>query len=173
MPTVRPSFRPVLAAALCVTAAAAACRDFVFEPEDPASLTYAPALGISLAAFTKLPSGVYYQDAAVGSGTVVTDSSTVTVAYRGFLADGRSFDSTTTGQTRAFDLRGTIRGWQSGLAGARAGGRRRLLIPASEAYGNTTRQGIPAGSVLYFVIDIAGVTTPVSTTTTTTSRITP
>lgn len=172
MLTVRPYLRPVAAVALCAAAASVACRDFVFEPEDPASVTYAPALGVNLAAFTKLASGVYYQDAAVGSGTVVTDSSTVTVSYQGYLADGRQFDATTAGQTRAFDLRSTIRGWQSGLAGARAGGRRRLLIPPAEAYGNTTRQGIPAGSVLYFVIDIASVTTP-TTTTTTTSRSTP
>ena len=173
MPTVRPFLRSVTAVAVCAAAIVAACRDFVFEPEDPASVTYAPALSINVAAFTKLASGVYYQDVALGSGTVVTDSSTITVAYRGFRADGGAFDSTSSGQTRAFDLRTTIRGWQSGLAGARAGGRRRLLIPAAEAYGNTTRQGIPAGSVLYFVIDIAGVTTPTTTTTTTTSRRTP
>ena len=162
MPTVRPpALRAVLMAAACV-AALAACREFVFAPEDPATLSYAPALGINLGAFTRLPSGVYYQDAAVGSGAVVTDSSTLTVAYRGFLADGRSFDSTATGQTRSFDLRATIPGWRSGLGGARAGGRRRLLVPADQAYGNQTRQGIPAGSVLYFVIDVASVTTPVT-----------
>lgn len=147
--------------------AATACRELVFEPEDPATVSYAPTLGVSIAAFTRLPSGVYYQDVAVGSGAVVTDSSTVTVSYRGFLASGSAFDSTATGQTRAFDLRGTIPGWRTGLAGARAGGRRRLVIPASQGYGNSTRPGIPAGSVLYFVIDIAGVTTPTSTPTTT------
>ena len=150
--------------------AATACRELAFEPEDPRTVTFAPALGITISAFTPLPSGVYYQDVAVGSGAVVTDSSTVTVAYRGYLADGRSFDSTATGQTRPFDLRGVIRGWQDGLRGARAGGRRRLIIPASEGYGNVTRQGIPAGSVLYFVIDIASVSTPTSPTPPTTSR---
>jgi hypothetical protein len=166
----RPPFRLAAAAAACAAAFGAACRDLAFAPEDPTSVTFAPALGVTLSAFTALPSGVYFQDAAVGSGTVVTDSSTVTVSYRGFLASGQAFDSTATGQTRAFDLRSTIAGWRSGLAGARAGGRRRLVIPASQAYGNSTRQGIPAGSVLYFVIDIASVTTPVSTPPTTTSR---
>jgi hypothetical protein len=162
VPTVRPVLRTLLAAALC---AAAACREYVFEPEDPATVQFAPALGVNLSAFTRLPSGVYVQDVAVGSGTVVTDSSTVTVSYRGTLAGGQPFDSTSSGQTRVFDLRATIPGWRSGLVGARAGGRRRLVIPPAQAYGNATRQGIPAGSVLYFVIDLASVTTPTTPTT--------
>jgi hypothetical protein len=172
VPTV-PSFarHAVVSAAACLAAGAAACREFVFEPEDPATLSYAPALSIDVAAFTRLPGGVYYQDVAVGSGAVVTDSSTIAVAYRGFLADGRSFDSTATGQTRSFPLSGTITGWRTGLLGARAGGRRRLIIPADQAYGNQTRPGIPAGSVLYFVIDVASVTTPV--TPPRTARVTP
>jgi peptidylprolyl isomerase len=165
VPTVRSFARPaVVSVAACLAIGAAACREFVFEPEDPATLSYAPALNINIAAFTRLPSGVYYQDVAVGSGAVVTDSSTIAVAYRGFLADGRSFDSTATGQTRSFPLGGTI-------TGARAGGRRRLIIPADQAYGNQTRPGIPAGSVLYFVIDVASVTNPV--TPPRTSRVTP
>ncbi len=164
MLNVRPGrpLRAAFSAVLAAACAAAACREFVFEPEDPAGVQYAPALGVTLSAFTRLPSGVYVQDVAVGSGTAVTDSSTVIVAYRGALANGRVFDSTATGQTRSFDLRGTIPGWRSGLAGARAGGRRRLLVPPALAYGNETRQGIPAGSVLYFVIDVASVTTPVT-----------
>lgn len=172
VPTVRSFARPaVVSVAACLAIGAAACREFVFEPEDPATLSYAPALNINIAAFTRLPSGVYYQDVAVGSGAVVTDSSTIAVAYRGFLADGRSFDSTATGQTRSFPLGGTITGWRTGLLGARAGGRRRLIIPADQAYGNQTRPGIPAGSVLYFVIDVASVTNPV--TPPRTSRVTP
>lgn len=172
VPTVRSFARhAAVSAAACLAAGGAACREFVFEPEDPATLSYAPALSINIAAFTRLPSGVYYQDVAVGSGAVVTDSSTIAVAYRGFLADGRSFDSTATGQTRSFPLSGTITGWRTGLLGARAGGRRRLIIPADQAYGNQTRPGIPAGSVLYFVIDVASVTTPVSPPRT--SRVTP
>lgn len=163
-----------VAAALCVVLSVAACRELTFEPEDPTTVTYAPALGVTLSAYMRLPSGVYYQDVAVGSGALVTDSSTVTVAYRGRLADGTTFDSTRTAQTDSFDLRGTIKGWQSGLSGARAGGRRRLIIPPSQGYGNTSRQGIPAGSVLWFEIDIARVTTPVTPppTTTTAARTT-
>jgi hypothetical protein len=170
VPNVRAPFRLTAAVALCGAAAATACRELAFEPQDPATVTFAPALGITLSAFTRLPSGVYYQDVAVGSGAVVTDSSTVTVSYRGFLASGQAFDSTLTGQTRQFDLRGTVPGFRTGLAGARSGGRRRLVIPPELGYGNTTRQSIPAGSVLYFVIDVAGVTTPTSPPPTTSRR---
>jgi FKBP-type peptidyl-prolyl cis-trans isomerase len=160
VPLPRPFARPLAVAALCAAAAAAACRDLAFEPESPATVTFAPELGINLSAFTQLPSGVYVQEVATGSGAVVTDSSSIRASYRGTLANGRQFDSATFG--RDTDLRGLIPGWQSGLAGARAGSRRRLVIPPSQAYGNTSRPGIPAGSVLYFVIDILSVTTPVT-----------
>ncbi len=162
MPIRRPL---VLRLAAVAALALAACRDLPFQPEDPASTTYAPRLGVTLSTFTRLPSGVYVQDVVTGSGAVVTDSSTVTVGYRGFLTDGSSFDSTATQQTRTFDLRGTIVGWRQGLPGARAGGRRRLVIPPALAYGNQSTNRIPAGSVLVFEIDIAGVTTPVTPTT--------
>jgi FKBP-type peptidyl-prolyl cis-trans isomerase len=152
----RPLARPLAVAALCAAAAAAACRDLAFEPENPATVAFAPELGINISQFTQLPSGVYVQEVATGSGAVVTDSSTIRASYRGTLANGRLFDSATI----QVDLRTRIPGWQSGLVGARAGSRRRLVIPPSQAYGDRSQPGIPAGSVLYFVIDLVSVTTP-------------
>lgn len=167
-PRTRTSRRPfAVAAGAAALLAAAACRDVTVPLEDPANTTYAPRLGVNLANFTRTASGVYYQDVVQGSGAVVTDSSTVSVLYYGALTNGRIFDSTATnGQARNFDLRTTIRGFQLGLAGARAGGRRRLIIPPLLGYGARTSGQIPAGSVLVFQIDIAGVTTPTTATTT-------
>lgn len=156
-------FRPVRTGAAMAVLATAACRDVTVPLQDPATVSYAPSLNVALADFTKLPSGVYVDDVAIGSGAVVTDSSTVSIRYRGQLANGRVFDSTSTGQPRSFDLRTTIRGFQTGLAGARAGARRRLLVPPAQGYGSRTTGRIPAGSVLVFEIDIDGVTTPTST----------
>jgi len=156
--------RSLALAAVCVATTTAACRELAFEPEDPATVTFAPSLGVTLSAYTRLPSGVYVQEVATGSGAVVTDSSTITASYRGALADGRQFDSS----TRTVDLRTLVPGWTSGLVGARAGSRRRLIIPPAQGYGNASRPGIPAGSVLFFEIDIASVTTPVTPPPTTT-----
>jgi FKBP-type peptidyl-prolyl cis-trans isomerase len=147
---------------------AAACRDLPFEPENPQSVAFAPALGISLAQFTRLPSGTYYRDLAVGSGAVVETTSTVGVTYRGFLANGALFDSSSSTTPVTFSLAGTVAGFRNGLAGARQGSRRQLVIPPDQGYGNrTTANGrIPAGSVLVFDVNVVNVTTPPPTTTT-------
>jgi hypothetical protein len=158
--------RPAGLAALAALAAAAACRELPFEPQDPATATYAPALGISLGQFTRLPSGTYYRDVAVGSGAVVETTSTVGVTYKGYLTDGRVFDSTATNTPASFPLAGTVPGFRLGLAGARQGSRRQLIIPPGQGYGNrtTANNRIPAGSVLVFDINVVSVTTPVDTT---------
>lgn len=164
--------RPVLLAAGAATIAAAACRELTFEPQDPQSVTYAPALGVTLSQFTQLPSGVYYRDLAVGSGAVVETTSTVGVTYKGYLADGRVFDSSSTTASVSFPLVNTVPGFRHGLAGARQGSRRQLIIPPAQGYGNrtTANNRIPAGSVLFFDVNINSVTTPVDTTTKTTAR---
>lgn len=167
----QPALRPALLLAGLAAAAAAACRDLPFEPQDPQQVTYAPSLNITLSQFTRLPSGTYVRDVAVGSGAVVETTSTVGVSYKGYLTDGRVFDSTATNASATFLLANTVPGFRNGLAGARQGSRRQLIVPPSQGYGNRTAAGnkIPAGSVLIFDININSVTTP-TTTTTTTSR---
>jgi FKBP-type peptidyl-prolyl cis-trans isomerase len=164
--------RPAVLAALAVAASAAACRELAFEPQDPQTVTYAPSLGIALGQFTRLPSGVYYRDVAVGSGAVVETTSTVGVTYRGYLADGRVFDSTSTTASATIPLVSTVPGFRTGLAGARQGSRRQLIIPPAQGYGNrsTPDNRIPAGSVLFFDLNVNSVTTPVDTTKKTTAR---
>lgn len=163
--------RPVLLAAGLAAIAAAACEDLPFEPQDPQRVTYAPALGITLSQFTALPSGVYIRDVASGSGAVVETTSTVGVSYKGYLADGHVFDSTATNGSASIPLAATVPGFRNGLAGARQGSRRQLIIPPAQGYGNNTTANnrIPAGSVLVFDININSVSAP--PTTTTTSRV--
>lgn len=45
-----------------------------------------------------------------------------------------------------------IKGWDIGVAGMKAGGERRLTIPANLAYGKKSLPGIPANSELIFDI---------------------
>jgi FKBP-type peptidyl-prolyl cis-trans isomerase len=47
-----------------------------------------------------------------------------------------------------------IEGWDEGLVGMKTGGKRKLTIPASMAYGNQAVGGIPANSPLIFEIDL-------------------
>ena len=164
-----PQIRLALGAAFAA-AVALACRDVTAPTQDPRTVTYAPALNVNLANFALDTSGVYIQDVVVGSGNTAVPQSTVSLYYTGNLADGRQFDSNVNGSSpRAFVL-GTgalIQGFDRGLLGVRAGGRRRIIIPPALGYGNSSRgTAIPAGSVLVFTVDVPGVTLPDTTTTT-------
>lgn len=81
-------------------------------------------------------------DLQEGDGETVNDGATVTAHYTGALAkDGTIFESSKdSGQPATFPLSGVIQGWQEGVPGMKVGGIRRLIIPASLAYGE---QGSP------------------------------
>jgi peptidylprolyl isomerase len=97
-------------------------------------------------------------DIAEGSGEVARESSTVDVHYLGVEYDsGEEFDSSwSRGESINFPLRQLIQGWQVGIPGMKVGGRRKLIVPAAQAYG--TAGGHPlSGKTLIFVIDLLGV----------------
>lgn len=109
-------------------------------------------------AWQTLASGVQIQDEVEGDGTAVTESSTVTVYYAGYLTDGTEFDSTRAPSDPAeFALSGLITGWQDGLLGMRVGGVRRMYIPAALAYGDQDNGAIPANSDLVFEVKLVAV----------------
>lgn len=166
--------RPAALAALLALAATAACRDLAFEPQSPDTVTYATSLGINLAQFTRLPSGVYVRDLALGSGTAAESTSTIGISYRGYLASGQPFDTTFATSTLTLPIVTFVPGFRYGLLGVRQGSRRQVIVPPGLGYGNRTTPSnkIPAGSVLFFDVNLTSVTTPVDTTKTSTSRIT-
>ncbi len=99
-------------------------------------------------------------DIVKGSGAQVSASSVVTVNYVGALAsDGTIFDSSyKTGQPATFPLSGVIKGWTLGMPGMKAGGVRRLLIPAAQAYGASSPSVvIPPNSDMVFDISLISV----------------
>jgi FKBP-type peptidyl-prolyl cis-trans isomerase FkpA len=105
---------------------------------------------------------VQCQDIKVGNGATATPSSTVTAHYTGALAStGIIFQSSLdTGQPVPFQLNGgVIPGWTAGIPGMKAGGERRLLIPAQYAYGANPPQGsgIPPNADLVFDVTLLSV----------------
>jgi peptidylprolyl isomerase len=128
---------------------------------DPTKVTYAAELGVDLNAMERLESGLYIQDLVVGTGTEATRGRQVTVDYTGWLPNGKMFDSSkpadrnpltfTLGQNRV------IQGWEQGLPGMKAGGVRKLVIPAELGYGDQSRGEIPANSVLIFDVELLSV----------------
>lgn len=95
-------------------------------------------------------------DIKVGSGAAVGSRSTLTANYTGALAaSGVIFESSLdSGQPFTSPLSQLIPGWQKGLLGMKAGGVRRLLIPAASAYGSTPPPGLPANADLVFDISL-------------------
>jgi FKBP-type peptidyl-prolyl cis-trans isomerase FkpA len=100
-----------------------------------------------------------------GQGTEATRDARVTVHYTGWLYDhaaadgkGREFDSSRKGgQPFSFQIGHgqVIAGWDRGVAGMRAGGQRRLVIPAALAYGERGAGGvIPPGATLVFDVEL-------------------
>ncbi|KTR85704.1 FKBP-type peptidyl-prolyl cis-trans isomerase [Leucobacter chromiiresistens] len=104
------------------------------------------------------PTELQIVDIVEGSGEEALASSTVDVHYLGVEYDtGEEFDSSWgRGESINFPLRALIQGWQVGIPGMKVGGRRKLIVPAAQAYG--TSGGHPlSGKTLIFVIDLLGV----------------
>jgi peptidylprolyl isomerase len=51
-----------------------------------------------------------------------------------------------------------IPGWDQGMIGQKAGGRRLLVVPPALGYGSTGQQGIKPNETLVFVVDVHSVT---------------
>lgn len=104
-------------------------------------------------------------DIQPGTGKDIVAGDTIDVHYTGAVAaTGIIFQSSLdTGQTATVTLKegpgGVIKGWVQGIPGMKEGGTRRIIIPASLAYGSTPPQGsgIPADADLVFDVTANGV----------------
>ena len=105
------------------------------------------------------PTTLETKDIIVGTGVEVKASSTLTVHYTLMTWSNGSIveSSWSGGQPATFPLSGVIQGWQQGLPGAKVGGRRLLVIPASLGYGPNGSGPIGPNETLIFVVDIIGV----------------
>jgi FKBP-type peptidyl-prolyl cis-trans isomerase FkpA len=108
------------------------------------------------------PSGLQYEDTAVGSGAEAKPGQHVQVHYTGWLYDneqqGAKFDSSRDrNDPFAFSLGAgmVIKGWDEGVAGMKIGGRRTLIIPPQLGYGARGAGGvIPPNATLKFDVEL-------------------
>jgi peptidylprolyl isomerase len=110
---------------------------------------------------TKTASGLGYVDLVEGTGAQPKTGESVRVHYTGWLENGKKFDSShDRREPLVFPIgRGhVIKGWDEGVGSMKVGGKRKLVIPASLAYGNQGAGGlIPPGATLIFEVELLGI----------------
>ncbi|VDH98762.1 FK506-binding nuclear protein [Mytilus galloprovincialis] len=107
-----------------------------------------------------LAGGIVCEELKVGHGPVAQPGKMVHVYYSGKLQKtGQQFDSCQGGKPFRFRLgKGeVIKGWDVGVSGMKVGGKRKLVIPSQQGYGNQRQGPIPPGSTLMFEVELKSV----------------
>lgn len=102
------------------------------------------------------PTALVVDDLVVGTGATAVAGDTLSVSYLGTLTNGQTFDSSPAYSFR-LGVGAVIAGWDQGIPGMMVGGRRRLTIPPSLAYGNRQVGSIPANSTLIFEVGLLSI----------------
>lgn len=140
-----------LTLASLASVASVGCSKRVDEPPKPEfKPTEAPPLPPG-------PEKLEIVDEKVGTGPEAKKGDTVKVHYTGTLMNGKEFDSSrgkdpfqvTIGQGQV------IKGWDEGLPGMKVGGKRKLTIPWTMAYGEKgSGASIPPKAALKFDVEL-------------------
>ncbi|MEK7504139.1 MAG: FKBP-type peptidyl-prolyl cis-trans isomerase [Patescibacteria group bacterium] len=101
------------------------------------------------------------EDTVVGTGAEVKPGDTVVMHYTGTLISGIKFDSSLD-RGQPFETQigvgRVIQGWDKGVPGMKVGGKRKLYIPSSMAYGERGAGGVIApNSDLIFTVELLAI----------------
>lgn len=111
--------------------------------------------------FERTPSGLRYQMIVHGDGKAAEKGKTVSVHYKGALADGTEFDNSYSRKKPIEFPLGqgyVIEGWDEGIALLNVGDKARFVIPSYLGYGEAGAGGvIPANATLVFDVELMDV----------------
>ena len=100
--------------------------------------------------YTIHPSGILYQIITLGDTAKYNLCTPLSMTYTGKLMTGIQFDK----GTITYPLKDLIVGWQIAVPLIGKGGKIKMVIPSSLAYGPNANGSIPANSPLYFEMSI-------------------
>jgi peptidylprolyl isomerase len=107
------------------------------------------------------PVSLAFQNLIEGVGPAAGLGTGITVQYAGVdYETGKKVDSSwDRGEPLSFKLGSgsVMEGWEQGIEGMEAGGRRELVVPPGLTFGGQRVKTGPPGSTLVFVIDLLGV----------------
>jgi FKBP-type peptidyl-prolyl cis-trans isomerase FkpA len=103
---------------------------------------------------------VTIEELVVGTGATAVVGNSVSVHYTGMFTNGTVFDSSVGKAPIQFQLGSNqvISGFSQGIVGMKVGGKRRITIPPSLAYGSAGRPPtIPGNATLVFEVDLVSI----------------
>jgi peptidylprolyl isomerase len=112
------------------------------------------------------PTGTYslgYVDTNLGTGAPAQPGQTLSIEYTVYLDDGTKLDSSDSLPNKSpasfqYGQHRVIAGWDTGFAGMRVGGKRRLFIPYQLAYGEAGKPPfVPAKCMLISDVELVAV----------------
>lgn len=115
--------------------------------------------------FTEMESGLRFADMRLGKGDQPQVGQTCAMLYRGWLYENNTrgvlFDQCQN-RKKPFEfplgLGKVIKGWDEGVAGMKAGGKRVLIVPSELAYGDKGAGSvIPPGATLLFEVELLAI----------------
>lgn len=100
-------------------------------------------------------SGLQYIVLEEGDGPKPTLEDKIKINYSGALVTGEEFENTfKSGNPAAFQLKGTIKGFEEGMQLMKTGSRFKFFVPPSLGYGPTERGIIKPNSVLIYEVEL-------------------
>ncbi len=108
---------------------------------------------------TQLPSGLWVYDFQEGDGSLVSHESTVKIHYRLFLLDNTKVHDTWQDKApETFALpKAPLKGMIEGMEGMRAGGRRKIAMPYTLAFGEPANRLVPARAMVVCDVEVLAV----------------
>lgn len=103
------------------------------------------------------PTTLQIEDVTVGTGATAAVGDNVSVGYSGSFLDGRVFDPGPGPIQFVIGAGRVIPGFEQGIIGMRVGGRRRLTVPSSLAYGASGQGSIPPNTPLRFDVTLVAI----------------